>query len=67
MHAWALAPASRLGGGIDTALSPFGETGTPAVCLTVPRDEARDFAQSVLRAAGDGAERTGRSQVKGLR
>lgn len=62
---WALAATPRPDGAVDLTVSLFGETSTMTACLTVPRDEARNFAQAVLRAAGDGAERTHRMQGEG--
>ncbi|MBY0397333.1 MAG: hypothetical protein K2X91_12825 [Thermoleophilia bacterium] len=64
LHSWALAATPRTDGAVDIAVSLFGDTSTKTACITVSRDEARDFARAVLRAAGDGAERTHRTQVE---
>lgn len=56
---WALAPAPRSDGAVDLVFSLSGPAGSTTVCLLLSRDEARAHARAVLRAAGDGAERTG--------
>lgn len=56
---WALAATPRPDGAVDLVVSLSGPAGSTAVCLLLSREEAREHAQAVLRAAGDGAERTG--------
>jgi hypothetical protein len=56
--AWALAATPRSDGEVDIAFSLTGEHGEVTACITVPRAEARNFARSVMAAAGDATERT---------
>lgn len=65
VYSRALAATPRIDNAGDIAVSLFGETSTETACITVTRDEARAFAQAVLRAAADGAERTRRLRVEG--
>lgn len=67
IEAWTLVPAPRPDGSVDLVFSLSGAAGTTTVCLLLSRDEARAHARAVLRAAGDGGERTHRMQVEGSR
>lgn len=60
---WALAATPRPDGAVDLVFSLAALAGPTTVCLLLSRDEARAHARAVLRAAGDGAERTHRPQV----